>query len=88
MEVTIDSGIDTSTTRVERHEPRKMKMVRPVSTAAITASRITSEMAPDTNTDWSNSILMSTPLGAAPWMIGIAALTLLTTSRVEAEPFL
>ena len=50
-EVRIESGIETSTTMVERHEPRNNRMVRPVSAAAMTASWITPSMAAETKTD-------------------------------------
>jgi hypothetical protein len=33
IEVKIDSGIDTMTTSVERHEPRKIRIIRAVSPA-------------------------------------------------------
>ena len=40
-EVRIESGIETAMMRVERQLPRKSRIIRPVSAAAITASRIT-----------------------------------------------
>ena len=87
-EVRIESGIETSTTMVERQEPRKSRIVRPVSPAAITASWITPSIAAETKTDWSNNSRRTMPSGAAARMSGRAFLTLLTTSRVEAVPFL
>ncbi len=86
-EARIDSGIEISTIRVERQEPRKSRIISPVRTAAITASRTTSLMAPETNTDWSNSSVMVMSLGAAARNSGIRPLTVLTTCRVEAVPF-
>ena len=53
-ETRIESGIDISTTKVERHEPRNSRIISPVSPAAMAPSRSTSLIAPDTNTDWSN----------------------------------
>ena len=47
-------------------------MVRPVRAAAVSASRITSSIAFETNTDWSNNALISMPLGAAALMPGRA----------------
>ncbi len=43
-EVAIDSGMDVQTIRVERQEPRNSRIIRPVSAAAMAASRATSEM--------------------------------------------
>ena len=63
-------------------------MVRPVRQAAMTASCHTPSIAFETKTDWSKSGLISIPSGAAARMSGSAALTLLTTSSVEAVPFL
>ncbi len=63
-------------------------MASPVSPAAITASRTTSPMASETKTDWSKSGVIVMPLGEAARMSGRAAFTALTTSSVEAEPFL
>ena len=50
-EVRIESGIETSTTMVERHDPRNSRMVRPVRPAAMIASWITPSMAAETKTD-------------------------------------
>ena len=50
-------------------------------------SRTTSSIAPDTNTDWSNSGVIFMSLGAAARMPGSRDFTVLTTDRVEALPF-
>ena len=59
MDVRIDSGIDVATMSVLRHEPRKSRIMRAVSPAAMAPSRSTPSTAAFTNTDWSkrNSIL-------------------------------
>jgi hypothetical protein len=41
MDVRIDSGIETRTIRVDRHEPRNSRIISPVSPAAIAPSRST-----------------------------------------------
>ena len=87
-ETRIDSGIETSTISVERHEPRKVRIISPVSPAAIAPSRATSPMAFETNTDWSNSGVIWVPLGAAAWTPPSSDLTWLTTLSVDALPFL
>ena len=88
IEVRIDSGIDTITTMVERHEPRKIRIISAVSPAAMAPSRSTESIALCTNTDWSNSRSIFMPGGAAFWIAGRAAFTRFTTSSVEASPFL
>ena len=50
-EVAIDSGIDVQTIRVERQEPRNSRTIKPVSTAAMPASRATSLMESRTKMD-------------------------------------
>ena len=50
-------------------------------------SRSTSSMAPDTNTDWSNSGVITSPFGAAARMPGSNDFTVSTTDKVEALPF-
>jgi hypothetical protein len=47
----IDNGIEVVTIRVERQLPRKSRIMRLVSAAAITPSRITPWMEARTNTD-------------------------------------
>ena len=88
IEVRIDSGIDTITTTVERHDPRKTRIISAVSPAAIAPSRSTLLIASLTKVDWSNSRAIFIPSGADFWIAGIAAFTALTTDRVEASPFL
>ena len=88
MEVRIESGIETITIKVERQDPRKIRIIMAVSPAAISASRSTLLIAWLTKIDWSKSRLIFMPGGAAARISGIAALTRFTTSRVEASPFL
>src|SRR5271165_367884 len=76
------------TTRVERQEPRKRRIISAVSPAAIAPSRSTESTEAVTNTDWSNSSLISMPGGAEARATFSAFLTSLTTSTVEALPFL
>ncbi len=86
-ELSTASGIDTSTTRVARQEPRNSRIISPVRPAAMTPSSATSLIASDTNTDWSNSETMWMSLGAAAMMPGSIDFTVLTMSSVEVEPF-
>ena len=79
IELRIDSGIDTMTMRVDRHEPRKIRIISAVSPAAITPSRSTPAMACFTNTDWSNRRFISMPGGAALRISGMIARTASTT---------
>ena len=51
IDTRIDSGIETTMISVERHEPRKSRIIRPVSAAAISASRSTPLSAARTKTD-------------------------------------
>jgi len=51
IEVRIDSGIDTITTTVERHEPRKIRIIRAVRPAAMEPSTSTLWIAVCTKTD-------------------------------------
>lgn len=44
----IESGIEMRITRVDRHEPRNRKIIKPVRPAALPASRTTSAMVPET----------------------------------------
>jgi hypothetical protein len=59
----IASGIDTAMITVERHEPRKSRIIRLVSTAAIAPSLITPDTASFTNSDWSESRSTFRPSG-------------------------
>ena len=59
----------------------------PVSAAAMTASRSTSAMASETNTDWSNSGVIFMSFGAAALICGRKVFTVSTTDSVEAVPF-
>ncbi len=76
------------TTIVGRHEPRNRRIISAVSPAAIAPSRSTLTTEETTNTDWSNSDLMTMPDGAAARAVTSNALTALTTVNVEALPFL
>ncbi len=76
------------TTSVDRHEPRNSRIISAVRPAAIAPSRSTPAMACLTNTDWSNSSSICMPGGAAARMVLSALRTALTTSSVEALPFL
>jgi hypothetical protein len=53
MDVRIDNGIEIVMISVLRQLPRNSRIRRPVSAAAMTASRTTPEIAARTNTDWS-----------------------------------
>src|SRR6266404_4739615 len=52
------------TTRVDRQEPRNKRIISAVSPAAIAPSRNNESTEALTNTDWSNSSLISMPGGA------------------------
>ena len=54
IETRIESGIDVTTMSVLRALPRKSRIMRAVSTAAIRPSRSTPPIAARTNSDWSN----------------------------------
>ena len=84
IDTRIASGIETMITSVDRHEPRKRRIMSPVSVAAITASRRTPWIEARTNTDWSNSGLMSSSGGSVALMRGRASRTRWTMSSVEA----
>ncbi len=73
---------------MDRQEPRNSRIIAAVRAAAIAPSRRTPVRASRTNTDWSNSSWISMPGGADWRMVSRAALTLFTTSSVEALPFL
>ena len=53
IDVRIDSGIETAIITVLRQLPRKIRIIKPVRQAAMTASRITPLMAARTKMDWS-----------------------------------
>ena len=54
-DVAMERGMEVQTMRVERQEPRKSRIMRPVRAAAMAASRATSEMDERTKMDWSKS---------------------------------
>ncbi len=83
-ETRMASGIDTTITSVDRHEPRKRRIMSPVSAAAMAASRSTPCTDARTNTDWSKSGLTSRSGGSVAWMRGSASFTRWTMSRVDA----
>ena len=85
-EVRIDSGMEMQTITVLRQLPRKSRIIRPVSIAAMTPSRTTPLMAARTKSDWSKSCFTCRVEGRPARILGSAAFTLLTTSRVEALP--
>lgn len=72
---------------VERHEPRKSRIISAVSAAASVASVSSPSMACSTNPDASASTSTRVPSGAAALMVGSIAFTRLATSSVEASPF-
>ena len=53
IEVKIDSGMEMAMISVLRQLPRKIKIIKPVRQAAMTASRITPLTAARTKIDWS-----------------------------------
>ena len=83
-----DSGIDVVTIRVERQLPRNSRIIRLVSAAAITPSRMTPWIEARTNMDWSPIGLISSASGSEGLMTSSIFLMPLTISSVEVEPFL
>ena len=81
-------GSRSDTTTTLRQLPRKTRIIIETSSDDTTASRSTPDMAALTKTDWSKSILISTPSGAAALMAGSASRAASTTARVEAFDFL
>ncbi len=81
--VRIDSGIETATISVLRHEPRNSRIIKAVSPAAIAPSFKTPSTAARTNTDWSKSRSSFNSGGNCAWMFGSASRTRLTTLSVE-----
>src|SRR3984957_4728855 len=84
----IDSGIEIITTSVDRQEPRNRMIISAVRTAAMAPSLSSPWIDALTNTDWSNSSLITMPGGAAAREVTSAPLTPFTTANVEALPFL
>ena len=87
-EVRIASGIEIMMMTVERQLPRKMRIISPVSAAAMTPSRMTDDIAALTNVDWSPTATRRRLRGKLSRNFGSSALTPAMTSRVEAEPVL
>jgi hypothetical protein len=88
MEPRMASGMEVAMMMVERQLPRNSRIIRLVSTAAITPSRATPEMAARTNSDWS-------PIGSICRLSGHEAFPAATWAlmpemipSVETEPFL
>ena len=73
---------------VLRQLPRNSRIKRPVSAPAISASRITPEIAARTNTDWSLSGSIFNSGGSDARICGNFSLMLLMMSMVEALPVL
>ena len=87
IEPSTDSGIDTAMITVERQLPRKSKIIRLVSAAAISPSTATAEIAARTKIDWS---LIGTTLSASgqPALISSSLARMPSTmASVEALPF-
>ncbi len=86
IEVRIERGIDTAMMRVERQEPRKRRIIRPVSVAAMTPSRMTPSMDERTKMDWSPMGVILSSFGTVAATRGRRFLMPWTTLRVEEEP--
>ena len=71
---------------VERQLPRNSRIIVPVKSAAMIASRTTPDTAALTKMDWSAIGFTVSDDGNPAWMMGRFFLTRLTTSRVEACP--
>src|ERR1700759_2595752 len=80
------SGIEAAMITVDRQLPRKSRIIRLVSAAAITPSLTTPEIAAFTNTDWSFSRLIGSGDGSEAGRRGSAAFTPSMIDRVDAEP--
>ena len=83
----IDSGIDTATMTVDRHDPRNSRIMMLVSTAAIAPSLITPDTAAFTNSDWSPIATTFSVSGSVAWILGSASLIPCTIASVEVDPF-
>ena len=77
----IDSGMETAMMMVLRQLPRNSRIIRPVSTAAITASRTTPVMDARTKMDWSPIGLICSSGGTVDAIRGSSARTPLTTRQ-------
>ena len=87
MEVRIDSGIDTAMINVLRQLPRKIRIIRPVSNAAIRPSRNTPLIEARTKIDWSARGWICSSGGSCSLNYGQAGpLCPEMISRVEAFP--
>ncbi len=71
---------------VERQLPRNSKIIMPVKTAAMMASRTTAMTDAWTKPDWSLTAFNSTPAGNVSLMPGSNFLTPSIMSSVDAEP--
>ncbi len=86
MEQSTESGMDRAMMNVLRHEPRNNRIIKAVNAAAMAPSRKTPLTAARTNRDWSANSLTCKSGETVAITPGRAALTLRTTSSVEAEP--
>ena len=85
-EVRIDNGIDMAMMIVLRQLPRNRRIIRPVNTAAITASRITPVTDPRTKIDWSPIGVIFSAGGSVSCTRGSSFRMPLTTLSVDAVP--
>ena len=88
MEHSTASGIDTAMISEDRQLPRNSRIIREVSAAAITPSRITPETAAFTKTDWSPSRSTLNDGGNVCSSRGRTDFTPSTILSVEAAPLL
>ena len=87
-EVRIERGIEIQTIKVLRQLPRKRRIMMPVRIAAMIASRTTPRMDARTKRDWSKRGFTFNSGVRPARILGRMALTLFTTERVDACPFL
>src|ERR1700720_2383896 len=88
MDARIDSGIEIVMISVLRQLPKNSRIRRPVSAPAITAARITPEIAERTNTDWSLVDSILSALGSDARISGNFRYMLSMISIVEDLPVL
>ena len=87
IEPRMASGIDVAMITVERQLPRNSRIIRLVSTAAITASTATPLIAPSTNSDWSPRMARLTLSGSVFRSSSTRCLMPSMMARVETAPF-
>ena len=88
MAASTESGIETITISVDRHEPRNSRIISAVRPAAIAPSRTTPLTAAPTNSDWSASGTIWVPAGSEASSLGSRCFAPSTIARVEVAPFL